>query len=56
VIEIGGTVEKFYFADRLDSGDDLVNDFGSARVGKIGYTFNKLGHGGSIFGFGFVIT
>jgi hypothetical protein len=31
----------------LDGGDDLVNDFGSARVGKVGNTFDELGHGSS---------
>jgi len=37
----------------LDGGDDLVNDFGSSRFGKVGDAFDELGH--EIFDFGFSI-
>jgi len=50
VVEVGGTVKQFHIADRLNGGGDLVYHFGSPRFGKIGDTFDELGHG--IFDFG----
>ena len=41
VVEIRGTVQHFHFADRLDGGNDLVNDFGSSRFGKVGDAFDE---------------
>jgi hypothetical protein len=56
VVEIGGTVEQFHLADRLDGGGDLVDDFGTPRFGEVGDTFDELsGHGTSIFDLGFWI-
>jgi hypothetical protein len=40
VVEVGGTVEQFDVADRLDGGGDLVNHFGSPRFRKVGNTFD----------------
>jgi len=43
--EVGGTVKQFYLADRLDGGNDLVNDFRPPRFGEVGDTFDELsGH------------
>ena len=44
VVEVGGTVEEFHLANRLDGGDDLVNDFRSPRFGKVGDTFDEGRH------------
>jgi hypothetical protein len=41
VVEVGGTVEQFDIADRLNGGDDLVDDFRSARFGEVGDTFDE---------------
>jgi hypothetical protein len=43
VVEVGGAVEQFDVADRLDGGNDLVDDFRSPRFGKIGDTFDEGG-------------
>ena len=45
MVEVGGTVEQFYFADRSDGGDDLVYHIRSPRFGEVGDTFDELGHG-----------
>ena len=45
VVEVGGTVKQTRAVDRGDGGDDLVNDFGAACFGKVGNTFDELGHG-----------
>jgi hypothetical protein len=44
VVKVGGTVKEFDVADRLDGGDDLVNDFGSPRFGKVGDAFDEGSH------------
>ena len=43
VVEVGGAVEEFDLADRLDGGNDLVNDFRSPRFGKVGDAFDECG-------------
>jgi hypothetical protein len=40
----------FDFADRLDGGNDLINDFGSPCFGKVGDAFDELGHGRLLVG------
>jgi len=40
VVEVGGTVEQFDIADRLDGGGDLVYHFGSPRFGEVGDAFD----------------
>ena len=45
MIEVRRAVEEFYVTDRLDGGDDLVDNFRASRFGKIGDAFDELGHG-----------
>jgi hypothetical protein len=45
VVEVGGTVEEFDLADRLNGGGDAVYHFGPPRFGEVGDAFDELGHG-----------
>ncbi len=50
MVKVGGAVEQFHFADRLNGGNDLVNDLRPSRFGEVGNAFYELGHGVSWLG------